>query len=366
MAYGALAVPNRRSTDPVRSVSVALATYNGARFLREQLESLRAQTMRPMELIVGDDRSSDATAAIIADFARTAPFPVRLTVNAERLHFGGNFLAAASRCAGRYIAFCDQDDIWLPEKLERCVDALEQANASICGHDAWLVDSNGKRSGHFSHLDKGGVYEPLTLAPWGVFFGFSTTIRRELLDFLPAGARGPDNIDPRRPLAHDRWAYFLGTTLGRTVYLKEPLVLYRQHGSNAFGAGNAGATMAKLAKLVLTDSSDLAFHLDLCHRRQDLLAAASRGAGPYAIASAAGAAYWARLAAIYERRLALSLAPSVFARAAILGRLAARGAYAAPSRGGLALRAFVKDALATVVRKRAGTPVADPVERACS
>ena len=354
---------NDRAPDRARSVSVALATYNGARFLSEQLESLRAQTMQPLELVIGDDRSSDDTAAIVAAFARTVPFPVRFAVNAERLHFGGNFLAAAARCEGRYIAFCDQDDIWLPEKLERCVDAMEKADALICGHDAWLIDATAKRTGCFAHLAKGGVFEPRTLAPWGVFFGFSTTIRRDLLDDLPASERGADNIDPRHLLAHDRWVYFLGTTLGRTVYLKEPLVLYRQHGGNTFGAGKAGA-WGRLAQLVLTSPRDLAFHLDLCRKRHDLLATAARGIGPRAAAASAGASQWARLACIYERRLALAMAPSARARARILAGLIARGAYAAPARGGLSSRALVKDILATVVPKRSG-PMVAAVERAC-
>ena len=363
MTHRTMATSNARAPDLARSVSVALATYNGARFLSEQLESLRAQTLQPLELVIGDDRSNDETAAIVAAFARTVPFPVRFAVNAERLHFGGNFLAAAARCEGRYVAFCDQDDIWLPEKLERCVDAMEKADALICGHDAWLIDATGKRTGRFVQRDRGGVLEPLTLAPWGVFFGFSTMIRRDLLDDLPAAARGPDNIDPRHLLAHDRWVYFLATTLGRTVYLKAPLVLYRQHGGNTFGAGKAGGVLGRFAKLVLTSPRDLAFHLDLCRKRHDLLATASRGTGPRAAAVSAGASHWARLASIYERRLALALAPSVLGRAQVLAGLIARGAYAAPSRGGLSARALVKDALATVVPKRSG-PMDAAVERA--
>ncbi len=352
------------SPDRRRAVSVALATYNGTRFLREQLESLRAQTLQPLELVIGDDRSDDDTAAIVAAFARTVSFPVRFVVNAERLHFGGNFLAAAARCEGRYLAFCDQDDIWLPEKLERCVDAMETTDALICGHDAWLIDAAAQRIGRLAHLRRGNVFEPLTLAPWGVFFGFATVIRRDLLDDLPAAERGPDNIDPRRLLAHDRWVYFLGTTLGRSVYLKEPLVLYRQHGNNTFGAGRSGSALARVAKLLLTDPHDVAFHLDLCRQRRDLLARAARSAGPRSAAAAAGAVHWAQLASLYEHRLALAAAASLGARVRSFSSLLVSGAYAAPARGGLSARALVKDALAAVLPKRAGSAIA-PVERTC-
>lgn len=333
------------------SVSVALATYNGARFLQQQLESLRAQTLRPCELVVGDDGSSDATADIVQAFAATAPFPVRLVVNVTNLHFGENFLRTAARCRGRYVAFCDQDDVWLPEKLERSVAAMEAEDAVLCGHDAWLVDASGARLGRFAHRRQGGTFAPLTLPPWGVFFGFSMVVRRDALEALPASARGTDPITPKRKLAHDRWAYHLGTTLGRTVYLKDPLVLYRQHGANTFGAGKGGLR-AKLAKLLLTSPDDLALHLEICRNRSAALAGLVEG--PFAQNAAAGAAYWARLAEVYEGRLAIAQGRSVARRGVRLAGLVRRGAYAASARGGLSSRAFVKDSLATLMPWRAG------------
>jgi glycosyltransferase involved in cell wall biosynthesis len=94
-----------------------MAAYNGEKFLEQQLQSLSKQTRLPAALIVCDDTSSDATADIIKRFSETAPFPVKLVVNEQRLGWRGNFLKSASLCASEYIAFCDQDDIWLPEKL---------------------------------------------------------------------------------------------------------------------------------------------------------------------------------------------------------------------------------------------------------
>src|SRR5690349_15385572 len=99
-------------------ISVAMATYNGAPFLPEQLQSLAAQTLPPFELVVCDDGSTDRTIQILREFATSAPFPVRIHENSERLGFGDNFLKAAALCQGDWIAFCDQDDIWLPHKLE--------------------------------------------------------------------------------------------------------------------------------------------------------------------------------------------------------------------------------------------------------
>ena len=106
------------------NISVALATYNGARHLREQLDSLARQTLRPGELVVRDDGSTDDTLAIVEDFARTAPFPVRAQRNAVNLGWGPNFLSAALACRGEVVAFCDQDDLWQPAKLARYAEAI--------------------------------------------------------------------------------------------------------------------------------------------------------------------------------------------------------------------------------------------------
>src|ERR687885_1327551 len=98
-------------------VSVAMCTYNGAAFLREQLQSLAAQARTPDELVVCDDASADATVRVVREFAAAAPFPVRLTVNERNLGSTKNFERAISLCAGDLVALSDQDDLWLPAKL---------------------------------------------------------------------------------------------------------------------------------------------------------------------------------------------------------------------------------------------------------
>src|SRR5581483_5816839 len=98
-------------------ISIAMATYNGGQFIREQLDSLSRQTFLPCELVVCDDGSTDHTLAIVETFAASAPFAVRIHRNKKRLGFGPNFLKAASLCDGEVIAFSDQDDVWLETKL---------------------------------------------------------------------------------------------------------------------------------------------------------------------------------------------------------------------------------------------------------
>lgn len=116
------------------NISIAMATYNGERFIREQLDSIAQQTLLPVELVVTDDGSNDSTLAIIDDFAKTAPFEVKIVRNEKQLGFADNFLKAASFCVGDFIAFCDQDDVWMVNKLERCMQAFHDNAVVLSVH----------------------------------------------------------------------------------------------------------------------------------------------------------------------------------------------------------------------------------------
>src|SRR3712207_5989304 len=100
------------------SLSVALCTYDGARYLPEQLESLARQRRLPDELVVCDDGSADDTVDVVRRFADRAPFAVRLSLNPQNLGFVKNFEQAIRLCRGDLIALADQDDVWHPQKLE--------------------------------------------------------------------------------------------------------------------------------------------------------------------------------------------------------------------------------------------------------
>src|SRR5438128_2977881 len=98
-------------------ISIAMCTYNGEQFLRDQLASIAVQTRPPDELVVCDDHSADATCEIVARFAASSPFPVRLHVNEQNLGSTKNFEHAIRLCEGDIIALSAQYDDWLPEKL---------------------------------------------------------------------------------------------------------------------------------------------------------------------------------------------------------------------------------------------------------
>src|ERR1051326_9204347 len=123
------------------NLSIALCTYNGAVYLKEQLESIAAQTRRPDELVISDDQSTDNTLRVIEEFAPTAGFPVRLSVNESNLGTPKNFEKAISLCRGDVIVLSDQDDVWHPDKLESVERVFEsKPQLSLVFSNAELVD----------------------------------------------------------------------------------------------------------------------------------------------------------------------------------------------------------------------------------
>jgi len=122
----------------MNKVSIAIATYNGAKYLKEQLDSIYTQTLLPFEVIVCDDGSIDETIKILEEFKELKG--LKYFINPIKLGFFRNFEKAITLCAGDLIALSDQDDYWLPNKLERLVNEIG-ASDLICS-DAILIDAN--------------------------------------------------------------------------------------------------------------------------------------------------------------------------------------------------------------------------------
>ena len=143
-------------------VSIALCTYNGERYLSDLLQSLARQNYRPYELVVCDDGSQDSTVSILNEFERTAPFKVRIFSNTGNLGVIKNFEQALSLCNGDYIALCDQDDVWQPEKLALltgCLRACPRENNSgpvLVHSGVELVDSKLGNTGK-SYMEHQGL-----------------------------------------------------------------------------------------------------------------------------------------------------------------------------------------------------------------
>lgn len=216
-------------------VSIVLAACNGARFLEAQLQSLKAQTRPPFELIIADDLSTDGTLDVARRSTSDCAFAVEIHRNPQRLGFRDNFLQAALRARGDFVAFCDQDDVWRPDKLARCA-ALIDDDVSLIVHRASLIDAAGLHIGQLRQgIERTQVRPPLSYDPWDTFLGFSMVFRRGLLDLAGVDQRFGDFIVPGERIAHDRWIMFLGQLVGCTVEIAADLVQYRQHDGNLFG-----------------------------------------------------------------------------------------------------------------------------------
>jgi glycosyltransferase involved in cell wall biosynthesis len=219
-------------------VSVALCTYNGGRYLRDQLQSIAAQTVPPHELVVCDDGSTDDTLKIVDDAASRAPFQVRVFRNPANLGSTKNFEQAIQRCDGDLIALSDQDDVWRPEKLERMVgvfSALPHVGAVFS--DGEVVDDS---------------LRPLGYRLWDAV-GFDAAQRRLIRDGrgvevllkgnVVTGATAVFRSDFRKLILpipadwmHDAWVALLISAVADLAIIADPLIDYRQHGAQQIGA----------------------------------------------------------------------------------------------------------------------------------
>lgn len=304
-----------------QAASIAMATYNGARFLASQLADLAAQTHLPHELVVCDDGSRDETLQILANFAETAPFPVRIHRNDRTLGYRANFMRAAGLCEGEIVLFCDQDDRWKPDKIEELVRCFADPDVLVAWHQADLIDSQGLELGRLLYTAKprSGRAPPLSASPWEAPLGLTQAFRASLLRF---SSHWPASLDPTTeadPLAHDQWFVFLAGVLGTVAYCPKVLVSYRQHEANTFGA----------------KSFNLPWHERLGRRLRDaeisvgqrMRSAQLRADALHAIAAATTGAERerAREGEIAYRRLArnCALRSAIYGKPDVLGRLAA-------------------------------------------
>ena len=219
-------------------LSVVLCTFNGAQYLRCQLQSLLTQTRLPDEVVVSDDGSSDATPSILTEFRKAAPFQVTLYSNRARLGAAQNFDHALALASGDLIALCDQDDQWLPTKL---AEAEQQFNADTkleaVFSDGFVVDSKlepigytlwqhvGVSEGDRARLRQGHAFEVLLKRV--VVTGATLTVRASLLRRalpIPEG------------WMHDAWLALMAAASDGLRGIPTPLIRYRQHGGNEIGA----------------------------------------------------------------------------------------------------------------------------------
>lgn len=222
-------------SDQMPAVAVLMSTYNGEKYLREQLDSIFNQDNVAIKLFVRDDGSTDGTVGVLREYAQR--FPVEIILDGENVRPGESFMRLVYRYADEpgidYYAFADQDDVWLPEKMSAAIvklykcgkdmPALYSANQYIYtnGENKGVRHKEPQRVDLISHMTKN------TIA--GCTFVFNKALAQ-----LVAGV---DRPDPRilRYRLHDAWLMLVAIACGKAVYDEASYMLYRIHEENTVG-----------------------------------------------------------------------------------------------------------------------------------
>jgi glycosyltransferase involved in cell wall biosynthesis len=223
------------------TISVALCAFNGARFVSEQLESIAAQSRPAREIIVSDDGSTDETPALVDRFRGRSMIPVTILAGPRR-GVTANFANAISAARGDYVALSDQDDVWHPDHLARLAASLDADPRVLLVHsDARLVAEDGLPLG--PGLVEALRWRPDELRAATSGDSFAALIRRNLVTGATAMFRR-ELAAPALPIPpewlHDEWLAIVAAAVGRTAFVPEQLLDYRQHGANQVGARKRG------------------------------------------------------------------------------------------------------------------------------
>lgn len=242
-------------------ISIIMSTYNGARYLSQQLDSVLSQTVSDFTLLIRDDGSTDRTADII----RSYQDPRIVFMGGENVGPAKSFsilLQEAYRRGSDYVYFCDQDDIWQDDKLAQFQAAFsaEQQSPELVFSDFSMIDGNGAPIGSSYaswaklRIPTGGDFFPKLLAqPY--IFGCACAINRPLLELVQ---EMPDGIE-----MYDCWIGMVASLLGQIHYLPRPSIAHRFHSSNATGRQGQNALSSRLKRL----TSGLAAQRDNTHLR---------------------------------------------------------------------------------------------------
>ena len=310
-------------------VSIAMTTYNGARFLREQIATLEAQTLRPYEVVISDDGSTDETLAILEE-AASGPLNIIVRRNEKNIGWRKNFIEAMSYCTGDLIQFCDQDDIWNNNKIEEMSAAFSDPDVMMAFHDAILIDFDGNQIGTLGDGGPRGivVYEPLSLDIWKPILGFSIMFRREILNYSQFWGRSIDKLKPNEKAPHDEWVFFLSQVLGRIVHVKRELVYYRIHENNTMGWRHTRRTASDLLIMYRNSGQKLCQRINVVRNRISVLEAITAGNVEKTEVVKSGLSALQAHLALCERRLKMYRRRSTLARGLDLAKMLVGGDYA--------------------------------------
>lgn len=230
-------------------VDVLLATCNGEKFVKEQINSILNQTYKNINLIISDDKSDDNTKEILKDFAQKDS-RIKLNLQETRLGVVNNFEFLLKQVKSPLYMLADQDDVWLPEKIEKSVEKLKKENSDFVFGDLEVVDENlntiYSSFGDFMLLNQ-KIHKYIDSYKLNYLYNCVTgcTIlgKKEFLDkIIPI-----PNIS--KYLIHDHWISLMMSIYGKVSYIPEKYIKYRQHGNNQVGTNKISHKFTKLEQV---------------------------------------------------------------------------------------------------------------------
>lgn len=216
----------------MKRISVAMITYQGEKYIKEQLDSILVCLGKEDEIVISDDGSKDGTLAILKEY-QMQDGRIRV-IDGPRKGVKANVENALRACEGEYIFLADQDDIWMPDKVERVMAELEKPEVGLVVHDAVVMDGSCENVVLASFYSLKGSGAGVLKNIWrNTYIGCCMAFKRQLLEkVLPI----PSYIE-----MHDQWIGVLNDKFGYgTVFLPEKLLKYRRHGNNASGMSHYG------------------------------------------------------------------------------------------------------------------------------
>jgi len=225
----------------MKDIEILLASYNGERYIEEQINSILNQSMPCFHLTVSDDGSTDATPEILDDYVRQ--HPEKITRVCSGMKFGNardHFFWLIAQCKADYVFTCDQDDRWYPEKVSRIMEVMQAAEQKFGKDEPILVFSDQTPTDeNLQPLaaslmryqnQRFDMFDYRALLMQNVVTGGAMAFNRALADIAL------QCIDLKQTVMHDWWLAVVAAKFGKVLYIDEPLSDYRQHGSNSVGA----------------------------------------------------------------------------------------------------------------------------------
>ncbi len=255
-------------------VSVVLCTYNGEKYLQDQLASLLEQTRLPDELVVVDDQSTDNTLSIVFDYARKIKFPVSIYRNSENLGVTDNYARGTALAHGDIIFYCDQDDIWQRDKIANfCKVFDENPDEVLVFSDGECVDASLEPLGYTIWQSVG--FNKIRREMWRNGKKFDVLMKSNVVTGAAMAVKRDFamSVMPFSPVwVHDGWLAIIAAAYGHGFPLGEISILYRQHDKNQIGAIKQSTAEKVMSAKIKGKSGillQIARYFDLLQRLQE-------------------------------------------------------------------------------------------------